>query len=1739
MAFVAHPVLALPAFPGAEGFGAEATGGRGGSVYTVTNLNDSGPGSFRDAVSQPNRTVVFAVGGIIHITSRIALRENITIAGQTAPGDGITIYGNGISFSNANNTICRYIRFRQGLGGDGGTDAVGIASGDRMIFDHVSASWGRDETFSVSGSPSNITLQDCIVGQGLLIHSAGGLMQTDGGVSVFRTLYTDNWMRNPKVKGVHEFTNNVVYNWGGGGGYILGDSAGQSYANISRNYFIAGPNSPAQAFTRGNLNFHVFADNNVHDADRDGVLNGSVVPPSGYTTVDFVSERFPYPAVATLLTPEEAYEHVVAYAGASHRRDRVDAFMISELTSLGIAGAQTVDENEVGGPGPIAGGIAAVDTDSDGMPDWWESAAGTDPDVADHNGDRDGDGYTNLENYLNALVVAGVPAVSIDGIANDSGGIDDDGVTSDTTLVLHGSSAPGRTVTISRVDLGAIGTTVADANGRWEFDYSGTPLADRYYAFTAMADLGGRVSPPSPAFVVQVDTTPAEPPAIAGLVIAPDYVFSGTATPGDAITVTQEGVGTVATATADGYGRWTAAYTGAPLPPGVYSFTVSAIDLAGNAGAASAAYVVDTRLTAPVFIAIESDTGVVADDQITRDTTLLLRGTAPAGSVVTFTRAGAGEIGTATTDASGAWTFDATATTLPDGDHIFTATASTGDVASPVSAPFRVQVDTEAPTIDTSARFDPATPSTSASTLVFRVTFSEPVIDVDPTDFVLSTSTGVTGAIATVTEITPRIYDVTITGAGGDGTIRLDRRTNSTIQDLAGNSVSSRNYTGGQSYTLRLPGSSVWSSTEADGNWSDAANWEGNLIGNGVGATADFSTRDIGDTVTVHLDGPRTVGRVAFGDADQASPGNWLLTDDGDPANTLTLAMPSGPAAVHVDFAGTAGQTNPTLAELGAAYPAILDVTLATDNGLTKTGWGTAILNRIGSFSGPISVAQGRLKLGSGATLVVPSISLAVSTQFEVAGGDLTVTGDAALVSGTGVGYVVSAGRASFQRIVPTNSRNNLVKVTGGTMTATELLFPRSGDGAGMYSYGLVIQGGETTIGTVGLGTTNSWGAMSVEGGSIAIDELYIGWQQTSGRGGQVRVLGGTLAVGDLVLSRKNGSNANNVAELHLLGGTTTAERIALGYDADVNAGSATINVNGGELFVGAGGIAKNGTGSFRPVINLIDGTLGAIAPWSTSVALTLPAGNSVELRAADALGQPHDVTLTGALTGDGGFTKTGSGVLSLAGENTFAGPLVIAEGKLALTGSLGAGDDVVVRSGGTLAASGNLARTVVLDGGALAPSGQLAVPAVRWNAGSVLSARLGADGSSDRLELAGALTRGGAGSFPVALQFGDDVLLGIPYTVATFASTDFAAADFSAIGLPEGYVATFALAGGSLQVTVQAIAAIKLEHLTQAYDGSPKPVSVATIPAGLPVEVTYDGEPAPPILPGTYAVAARVTDPGYHGALADTLTITITARVRHAPSFNGDLDGSAQVIFPENVTLNGGASIGGDLLVPGTPRVVLNGSPLYGGTQDASGSASPSSHTITLNQRAVLRHVVRRVDSPALPTVAAPAKPAGTRDVAINNASQSPGDFATLRNLTLNSGAGSVAVPPGTYGDFAANRGSTFVLGVAGATEPAVYELQRLTLNSGARLQVVGPVRLRVATDVSFNGGEIGSSSQPAWLELEVAGGNVTLNSGAALHGNVTAPAGTVSLNTNTTLTGRVAADRLTINGGAALIEP
>lgn len=400
----------LPAFPGAEGFGKWASGGRGGTVYHVTNLNDSGAGSFRDAVSGTNRTVVFDVGGAIHIGERIVVSKDITIAGQTAPGDGIMIYGNGLSYTDANRSITRYMRYRMGIGGTSDKDTITIADGTDMIFDHCSISWGRDETFSISGGtgedPGLITIQNCIIAQGLETHSCGGLIQDFNGVSLLRNLYIDNDTRNPKVKGINEFINNIVYNWDDAA-YILGDSEADSYANVIRNYFISGPNTGAAAFTRGNLNFHIYALNNWHDSDKDGVLGGSILSQAAYGTVDWQTIPYEYPGVKNMMGVAISYKYVASRAGASLPvRDRSDRRLIKELLSCGTSGQLISDENTspMYGIGNMEGGFHPDDWDQDGMPDYWEqSITGLNPTSADNNGDINGNGYTNLEEYLNWL----------------------------------------------------------------------------------------------------------------------------------------------------------------------------------------------------------------------------------------------------------------------------------------------------------------------------------------------------------------------------------------------------------------------------------------------------------------------------------------------------------------------------------------------------------------------------------------------------------------------------------------------------------------------------------------------------------------------------------------------------------------------------------------------------------------------------------------------------------------------------------------------------------------------------------------------------------------------------------------------------------------------------------------------------------------------------------------------------------------------------------------------------------------------------------------------------------------------------------------------------------------------------------------------------------------------------------------------------------------------------------------
>lgn len=429
------------AFPGAEGFGKFAKGARAAAkpkVYIVRNLNDSGKGSFRDAVSQPGRFVVFSVGGIVELKSPVTVSKNITIAGQTAPGKGIFLYGEKVSFSGTDDTIARYLKIRLGNKNkpSNNTDASGISNGKNIMLDHLSISWSMDEAFSINWDkrgtePDNITLQNSIIAQGLHLynHSAGGLIQTNGSISLIKNLYASNKTRNPKVKGKNEFVNNIIYNFGNlgntkghtvsGDGYIMGGSVQKSEVNIINNYFIGGPltlEDRKTPFSRGTSTFHLYESGNYFDNNKNGILDGQLVPHNsegfpGETPVVFMDSPFQYPFAKTDLSATQAFDYVIKNAGASFpKRDDVDEFIVSEVKSLGKKGIYVFTENDLplanNGIGSFPKNETLKDSDSDGIPDVAELKMGLNPndssDALKFN--KTQSDYLNIEVYVNDLV---------------------------------------------------------------------------------------------------------------------------------------------------------------------------------------------------------------------------------------------------------------------------------------------------------------------------------------------------------------------------------------------------------------------------------------------------------------------------------------------------------------------------------------------------------------------------------------------------------------------------------------------------------------------------------------------------------------------------------------------------------------------------------------------------------------------------------------------------------------------------------------------------------------------------------------------------------------------------------------------------------------------------------------------------------------------------------------------------------------------------------------------------------------------------------------------------------------------------------------------------------------------------------------------------------------------------------------------------------------------------------------
>jgi hypothetical protein len=436
------------AFPGAEGFANKVTGGRGGQVIKVTNLNDSGPGSLRAAITTSGaRIIIFQVSGTIELLSNLNITAgDLTIAGQTAPGDGITIKNYPV-FVGADNVIIRFMRFRLGNEKQVEGDAIWGRYRKNIIIDHCSMSWCTDEAASFYAN-QDFTLQWCIISESLNnslhekgSHGYGGIWGGDR-ASFHHNLIAHHKSRNPRFNGWRpgvsngpylnehvDYRNNVIYNWRDESAY--GGENGRY--NIVNNYYKSGPATVAsktmrvvrvsrelsEAYAPGYGQFFItgnyVAGNTTVTTDN---WNGGIVYDGGTTkTLVQLTSAIDY-KITTNHTAEQAYQSVLNYAGASLKRDAVDTRVVSEVQngtatfSGSVSGYPGLIDSQVdvGGWPALASLAAPLDTDGDGMPDAWEIEMKLNPNVANANGKDLSTAYDNIEVYINSLVKSIVDA---------------------------------------------------------------------------------------------------------------------------------------------------------------------------------------------------------------------------------------------------------------------------------------------------------------------------------------------------------------------------------------------------------------------------------------------------------------------------------------------------------------------------------------------------------------------------------------------------------------------------------------------------------------------------------------------------------------------------------------------------------------------------------------------------------------------------------------------------------------------------------------------------------------------------------------------------------------------------------------------------------------------------------------------------------------------------------------------------------------------------------------------------------------------------------------------------------------------------------------------------------------------------------------------------------------------------------------------------------------------------------
>jgi autotransporter-associated beta strand protein len=1361
------------AFPGAQGFGSVATGARASTtVYHVTNLNDSGAGSFRNGVQASNQTVVFDVGGYVQILTPISVKSNLTIAGQTAPGQGFGVFGAEVSFDGASNDIVRHIRFRDGTfdpnypgptGTQSSTNCINLLSTTNMIFDHCSLEFGAynnaDSTSAVS-----ITIQNCIIADPILFQQFNFHLDT-GPATFIGDIFANAADRSVLAKANLQYVNNVCYNYVDG--FTTGNSSGDFNYDFINNNFIPGPTttSPSAAYSQVDSNQSAYATGNLVNGASDNIIDGA----NSLSSIYFTSSNAPQCPTASLpiVSATSALVNDLANSG-TQPRDQVDTQVVSQVASLGTSGSLLSTQADTGLPnsgyGTITGATNPTDTDQDGMPDYWETAMGFNMNSAADGSAQasDGSGYTNLEEYVNwlagphaavqeatnasiqinlALYTTGLtsPTYSVSTIPTGTAilpaGIGAAATTNTGTVTVSGSIAT-YTPAANTVGLGGFSFTATAANGT---------ITNTVYVCTTATALPVVTVTPAPGTWQGGDANSGN------WSYDDNWVIGGS--PGTVSGVTSTAVATFNTALSagtSGFGTWGNSVSN----PIVIDQTTQNIGGIGFDTAAANYFIGGTVGGTgpggnPLLLSSGGTTQILStlsatNAQETINAPLVLEGSYTLSNIsLNGTGAGSGSlnINGSITAASGV-----TATLTLAGSNTNSSSSDeniiTGVISNSPSGSVVTVLKTGGGTwVLSGANTYTGTTTVSGGALqlntggVINIPGAAPVTSgqlvINGGSFTAGASSNITaGSIGVSVKGGTATYSGGLTTDAGVDSNWLISVTGGTL------SASSMSLGRGQSATEFTSPSTAEVGITTEGlvinggavNITGALNMGSQSTGvnSSVNAYLASGSLTVGGTTTIT---DATNGRYSeidvyggtFTSNDTAGAG--IKIGGFDKATSDDLFVNGGTVNTNKISFGDSTQTagtdvmhlNGGALYVGTGGMVKGETSGSTTNLITLSG-GT--LGALGNWTSSLAMVLGGTS-GSAATTIQTGTSSGTAHNISLSGVLSTASGTTAGLKEAGTGTLTLSGANTFTGGVTINSGTVSV-ATGGTLGSTS-------DAVTVNTGGTLSLGINQTVGTVTFGGGTISGTGTLTGSSY----------KSTGGGGTVNV---NLA-GSGAFTNSSGTTTLSGTDTYSGGTTISGGTVEFSKTTSMPA-TGTVAVSSGAtlaVIVGSGTgqftNAASGNGSIGALLAGIGGQ-GATVTWSSGSALGL-----------DTTSATGGFTYAGNITTAGlGLTQIGTGTLTLAGTNTYTGATTVKGGTLKFnnTGALSSGSAVTVNSGGSLTVM--VGSTAGLFTNATSGAGSLGglLSTVTFSSGSVLG--IDTTNATGVLTYAGNITTAGLG---------------------------------------------------------------------------------------------------------------------------------------------------------------------------------------------------------------------------------------------------------------------------------------------------------------------------------------------------------------------------------------------------------